>query len=95
MSLDVTYNYVQEHLAELLDQVEDSHEVAVIHRQGHKDVAVIPADDLARLRERAEPVRSPKNAFRLLAAIHKARREDALAREPRQTRREFGSFGSD
>ncbi len=75
MSLEITYNYAQEHLAEVLNQVEDSHEIAVIHRQGHKDIAVIPADELASLRDAAQPVRSPKNAFRLLTAIRRARRE--------------------
>ena len=73
MSLEVTYRYAQEHLDQILDQVEGSREVAVIHRQGHEDMALIPADELARLREMARPVRSPKNAFRLIAAIHKAR----------------------
>ena len=73
MSLEVTYRYAQEHLGEVLDQVEGSREAAVIHRQGHEDVALIPADELASLREKARSMRSPKNAFRLIAAIHKAR----------------------
>jgi antitoxin YefM len=77
MSLEVTYNYAQEHLAELLDQVEGSREFAVIHRQGHEDMVLIPADELASLRERARPVRSPQKAFRLIAAIHKARHENS------------------
>ncbi len=55
MSLEIPYRYAQEHLAEVLDQVENSHEVAVIHRQGHKDVAVISADDLATLHQAAHP----------------------------------------
>ncbi len=78
MSLEITYRYAEEHLAEVLDQVEDSHEVAVIHRQGHKDVAVISVDDLATLRQAAQPVRSPKAAFRLLTAIRRARRESGI-----------------
>jgi antitoxin YefM len=84
MSLEVTYSYARKHLAEVLEQVEERHEVAVIHREGHKDVAVISADDLASLREAAQPTRSPRNAFRLLSAIRRARRgagrADARAR---------------
>jgi PHD/YefM family antitoxin component YafN of YafNO toxin-antitoxin module len=87
MSLDVPYNYAQEHLAEILDQVEGSHEIAVIHRQGHSDVALVPADDLASLRQAARQ-RSPKNAFRLLAAIRRTRRGVARPREVGEPRLE-------
>ena len=91
MSLEVTYNYAQEHLAEILDQVEGSRETAVIHRQGHEDMALIPADELASLSERAHAVRSPKNAFRLLAAIHKARRGIGRSRRLGEARGEPGT----
>lgn len=49
-------------------------EAAVIERRGHGDMALIPADELASLRETAYLLRSPKNAARLLAALARARR---------------------
>ena len=91
MSLEVTYSYARKHLAEVLNQVEDRHEVAVIHREGHKDVAVISADDLASLREAARPARSPKNAFRLLSAIRRARRGTAGERDAERGVRNGGA----
>jgi antitoxin YefM len=73
MALKISYSHARDHLAEVWDEVEDTREVAVIQRRGHEDMALIPADELASLRETAYLLRSPKNAARLLAALARAR----------------------
>ena len=74
MGLTVSYSHARNHLAEIWDEVEDNREAAVIRRRGHEDMALIPADELASLRETAYLLRFPANAARLLAALHRARR---------------------
>ena len=74
MATKISYSHAREHLASLWDEVEDSREAAVIHRRGHEDMALIPADELSSLRETAYLLRSPENAVRLLAALTRARR---------------------
>ena len=74
MATKISYSHAREHLASLWDEVEDSREAAVIHRRGHEDMALIPADELSILRETAYLLRSPENAVRLLAALTRARR---------------------
>ncbi len=44
-------------------------EVLLVRRRGARDVAIIPADELAGLMETAHLLRSPKNAKRLLEAL--------------------------
>ena len=74
MAVKVSYSRAREHLAEIWNEVEDTREVAVIQRRGHEDMALIPADELATLRETAYLLRSPANAARLLAALTRGRR---------------------
>ena len=74
MATKTSYSHARENLASLWDEVEDSREAAVIQRRGHEDMALIPADELSRLRETAYLLRSPENAVRLLAALTRARR---------------------
>ncbi len=76
MPLKISYSHARDHLAEVWDEVEDTREVAVIHRRGHEDMALIPAAELASLRETAYLLRSPANAARLLTALTRARRGD-------------------
>ena len=92
MPVETTYTSLRERLASVLDQVSNDHEVVIVRRRGAKDVALIPAEELAGLMETAHLLRSPRNAERLLAAlrrttgrkgkpdsIHKLRREVGLA----------------
>ncbi|MGH7517547.1 MAG: type II toxin-antitoxin system Phd/YefM family antitoxin [Gemmatimonadales bacterium] len=74
MAVKVSYSHARDNLADLWDVVEDSREAAVIHRRGHEDMALIPADELASLRETAYLLRSPQNAARLLSALAQAGR---------------------
>lgn len=67
-----TYSHLRENLAEVWDEVEDTQEPVILKRRGHQDLALIPADELASLRETAHLMRSPKNARRLLESIQRA-----------------------
>src|ERR1019366_7271587 len=62
MPVETTYTSLRERLASVLDQVANDHEVVIVRRRGAKDVALIPADELAGLLETAHLLRSPKNA---------------------------------
>lgn len=90
MTVKTSYSHARENLATLWDQVEDSREAAVIQRRGHEDMALIPADELASLRETAYLLRSPENAVRLLSALTRARRGRTKAIDLTALRRELG-----
>ena len=64
-----TYSHFRENLAEIWNQVENSQDPIIITRRDHQDLALIPADELASLRETAYLLRSLRNAARLLAAL--------------------------
>jgi len=90
MAVKTSYSHARENLASLWDEVEDSREAAVIQRRGHEDMALIPADELAGLRETAYLLRSPRNAARLLTALARARRGGSKATGLSVLRRELG-----
>ncbi|CAN5485081.1 YoeB-YefM toxin-antitoxin system antitoxin YefM [soil metagenome] len=90
MSITVSYSHAREHLAEILDNVEDTRDIAVIQRRGHEDMALIPADELSSLRETAYLLRSPANAARLLAALERARKGNTKATDLDELRSELG-----
>lgn len=90
MALKVSYSHARDHLADVWDEVEDTREVAVIHRRGREDMALLPAAELASLRETAYLLRSPANAARLLAALTRARRGATPATDLAALRRELG-----
>lgn len=70
--LETTYTNLRENLASLLSEVTDNQEVVIVRRRGAKDVAMIPAQELNSLLETAHLLRSPRNAQRLLRALHRA-----------------------
>jgi antitoxin YefM len=72
MAAETTYTSLRENLASVLDQVVDRRETVIVRRRGARDVALVPADELAGLIETAHLLRSPRNARRLLAALHRA-----------------------
>jgi antitoxin YefM len=90
MAVKVSYSHARENLAKIWDEVEDTRDAAVIHRRGHEDMALIPADELASLRETAYLLRSPANAARLLAAMLRARRGGTAAQDLAALRAELG-----
>jgi antitoxin YefM len=74
MPVETTYSSLREKLASYLDQVTDDREVVIVRRRGARDVALIPADELAGLIETAHLLRSPKNAERLRQSIKQMER---------------------
>ena len=69
MPVETTYTALRERLAGFLDQVTDDREVVIVRRRGARDVALVPADELAGLMETAHLLRSPKNAERLFESL--------------------------
>lgn len=92
MTAKTSYSHARQNLATLWDEVEDSREAAVIHRRGHEDMALIPADELSSLRETAYLLRSPENAVRLLGALTRARRGRTKPADLATLRRELGAL---
>lgn len=74
MPSETTYTSLRENLASVLDQVVDQQEVVIVRRRGARDVALLPATELAGLIETAHLLRSPRNARRLQAALRRAER---------------------
>jgi antitoxin YefM len=62
----------------------------IVRRKAAKDVALVPADELAGLMETAHLLRSPANARRLLTAMRRARRSKGRPMTVEQLRREIG-----
>lgn len=67
-----TYSSLRENLATIWDTVEDTQEPIIVTRQGHEDLAILPAGELASIQETAHLLRSPRNARRLLEALVRA-----------------------
>jgi antitoxin YefM len=89
MATETTYTSLRANLASVLDQVVDQQETVIVRRRGARDVALIPAGELAGLIETAHLLRSPQNARRLLAALHRADRRKAKPASVAELRREI------
>jgi antitoxin YefM len=90
MPSETTYTSLRENLSNVLDRVIDDREVVIVRRKGDRDVALIPASELAGLMETAHLLRSPRNAKRLLAALRRTERHTTKPSTVAQLRREFG-----
>ena len=90
MAFETTYTSLRENLASVLGRVADDHEVVLVRRKGQRDVALVPAAELAGLMETAHLLRSPRNARRLLTALHRAERGQGRAMSIDRLRREIG-----
>lgn len=88
MPTDTSYTHLRENLASILDQVIDQQEIVIVRRKASRDVALIPASELAGLIETAHLLRSPRNARRLLAALRRAETGKAQPTSVRDLRRE-------
>jgi len=95
MPTETTYTSLRANLASLLDRVVDQQETVIVRRRGSRDVALVPASELAGLIETAHLLRSPRNARRLLTALHRAERGKTKPATAAQLRREIlGGTGS-
>jgi antitoxin YefM len=74
MTIQTTYSQARAQFKALLNRAIDDREVIVVRRRSGGAVAMIAADELQGLMETAHLLRSPQNATRLLAALHRARR---------------------
>jgi antitoxin YefM len=90
MPVETTYTSLRERLASILDQVSNDQEVVIVRRRGARDVALVPADELASLMETAYLLRSPANAKRLLAALRRAKQGKGRHQPVEKLRREMG-----
>ena len=90
MAIETTYTALRENLASVLDRVVDDQETVIVRRKSGKDVALVPATELAGLMETAYLLRSPKNAKRLLGAIRDAKRGRLRKMTIEELRREVG-----
>jgi len=88
MATETTYTSLRQNLASVLDQVVDQQETVIVRRRGSRDVALIPASELAGLVETAHLLRSPRNARRLLTALHRAERGKTKPTSVARLRRE-------
>lgn len=62
-SIQTTYTQARENLANLLNEVENDNSIAVIKRRGHKDIALISADDLSSLLETVYLLRCQRHSY--------------------------------
>lgn len=90
MAVETTYSSLRESLASVLNRVAEDQEVVIVRRRGAKDVALVPAEELAGLMETAHLLRSPRNAKRLLAALRRAKRGRTRAGPVAKLRRQMG-----
>jgi len=88
--VETTYTALRERLAGFLDQVTDDREVVIVRRRGARDVALVPADELAGLMETAHLLRSPKNAERLFESLRELERGGGEAMTLRELRHSVG-----
>ena len=89
MANETTFASLRENLASILDQVVDRQETVIVRRRGGRDVALVPASELAGLMETAHLLRSPRNAKRLLTALLQAERGLAKPADAGGLRREI------
>jgi antitoxin YefM len=90
LPVETTYTSLRAGLASVLKQVADDHEVVIVRRRNARDVALVPADELAGLMETAHLLRSPKNARRLLAALRRAEGRTGRPESVARLRQEMG-----
>ena len=90
--MDTSYTQLRQNLAGILDRVADDQEVVIVRRKGSRDVALVPAVELAGLMETAHLLRSPRNKRRLMGALRRAENRKPEPGTIEQLRREIG-FG--
>jgi len=90
LAIETTYTNLRANLASVLQRVVEDQEVVIVRRRNAKDVALVPAGELAALTETAHLLRSPKNARRLLTAMRRAGGQRLKPRSIEALRREMG-----
>ena len=88
--IKLSYTEARANLAKIWDRVIENREAAVLHRRGKEDVVLIPASEFEGLVEAAHLLRSPKNAERLMRALHRALNETGVPSSVDELAAEFG-----
>jgi len=89
MPSETTYSSLRENLATVLNRVVDQQDTVIVRRRGARDVALIPASELAGLMETAHLLRSPRNARRLMTALRRAKADKIKPRTLASLRKEM------
>ena len=89
MACEMTYTSLRANLDRVLNRVVDHQETVIVPRKGSRDVALVPASELAGLIETAHLLRSPRNARRLLTSLHRAERARTKPANVAELRREM------
>ncbi|HXK06186.1 MAG TPA: type II toxin-antitoxin system prevent-host-death family antitoxin [Verrucomicrobiae bacterium] len=89
MPSETTYSSLRENLATVLNRVVDQQDTVIVRRRGARDVALIPASELAGLMETAHLLRSPRNARRLMTALRRAKADKIKPRTLGSLRKEM------
>ncbi len=84
-SLSTTYQQAKENLDIFLTQIETENTMGIITRPGHKDIALLPAEELTSLLETIYLLRSPANAKRLFDALQRSVERDNINYPPSET----------
>lgn len=90
MAIETTYTSLRADLASALDRVVKDREIIIVRRRGKEDVALVAADELSSLLETAHLLRSPRNARRLLSALHRAESRTLKPRPLADLKHELG-----
>lgn len=90
MATETTYTALRQNLASHLNRVIDDRDVLIVRRRGARDVAIIPADELAGLMETAHLLRSPRNAQRLTESLSELERGGGEVATLEELRRSVG-----
>jgi antitoxin YefM len=91
---ETSYTALRQNLASVLDSVAEDQEIVIVRRKDAKDVALIPAAELAGLIETAHLLRSPRNARRLLSALRRSKLRQGKPTTVASLRREAGLSAS-
>jgi len=89
MAIETSYTDLRANLASVLNRVANDQEIVIVRRRSLRDVALVPASELASLMETAHLLRSPKNAQLLLAALRRAKRGKGKPATVESLRREM------
>ncbi len=90
MSYTTTYTQARANLAKLCNKAALDKEVIIINRRGAADIALIAAQEVTSLLETAHLLRSPKNAKRLISALHRTQGKKRKTKTLDQLKKEMG-----
>lgn len=90
MAMETTYTRARATFATLCKRAASTREPVIIHRRNAEDVALVSVEELESLTETAHLLRSPKNAERLISALHRALKYQGRATTVEKLRKDVG-----